>query len=283
MTTTAASGSSSLTLTGTTFSYTPPVIPTIPTYTITTAGTASGGGALSLNGTTFTFTPAVTTPTFSAQSANVVLAGPSTGANATPTFRQLVSADLPTATTSTAGTVIVPAVATSGITNTSGTIGIATASTTQLGGVIVDGTTVTISNGVISSAGAGGTLRSRTTVATTTSSLANGASATATVTAAKGYALYSIQVSRGAWVTVYTSSAAQSSDSSRSITTDPTPGSGVVAEAITTTATTTYFTPAIFGFNADGTVGTNMYLKIYNNSGSTGTVTVTVTYLQLEA
>jgi len=82
---------------------------------------------------------------------------------------------------------------------------------------------------------------------------------------------------------VYTSSAAQSSDSSRSITTDPTPGSGVVAEAITTTATTTYFTPAIFGFNADGTVGTNMYLKIYNNSGSTGTVTVTVTYLQLEA
>ena len=46
---------------------------------------------------------------------------------------------------------IIPAVGTSGITNTSGTIGIATASTSQKGGVIVDGTSITISNGIISS------------------------------------------------------------------------------------------------------------------------------------
>jgi hypothetical protein len=123
---------------------------------------------------------------------------------------------------------------------------------------------------------------SRTTVSTTTASLASQASATATVSAAKGYALYSIQVTAGAWVTVYTSSTAQSSDSSRAITTDPAPGSGVVAETITTTATTTYFTPAVYGYNADGTVSTNMYLKIYNNSGGTTAITVTVTYLKLE-
>lgn len=57
---------------------------------------------------------------------------------------------LPAATTSALGGVIIPAVGTSGITNSSGTIGLATASTTQLGGVKVDGSTVTISSGVIS-------------------------------------------------------------------------------------------------------------------------------------
>jgi hypothetical protein len=60
------------------------------------------------------------------------------------------SFSLTAATTVALGGVIIPAVATSGITNTSGTIGIATASASQKGGVIVDGTSITISNGVIS-------------------------------------------------------------------------------------------------------------------------------------
>jgi Putative Ig domain len=57
---------------------------------------------------------------------------------------------LPTATTSTLGAVIVPAQATSGIVNTSGTIGLATASTTQLGAIKVDGTSIQVVNGVAS-------------------------------------------------------------------------------------------------------------------------------------
>lgn len=58
---------------------------------------------------------------------------------------------LPAATTSTLGGVIIPAVGTSGITNSTGTIGLATASTTQLGAVKVDGSTITINgSGVIS-------------------------------------------------------------------------------------------------------------------------------------
>ena len=61
------------------------------------------------------------------------------------------SFSLTAATTVALGGVIIPAVGTSGITNTSGTIGIATASTSQKGGVIVDGTSITISNGIISS------------------------------------------------------------------------------------------------------------------------------------
>jgi hypothetical protein len=151
--------------------------------------------------------------------------------------------------------------------------------------VKIDGTTISINgSGQLTSSGAG--LSSRTTVTTTTASIAYQASANATVVAAKGYALFSIQASAGAWVTVYTSSSAQSADSSRTITTDPTPGSGVVAESITTGAVsnTTYFTPAVVGFNADGTPSTNMYLKIYNNNSAGATaITVTITYLKLEA
>ena len=203
--------------------------------------------------------------------------------------------------------------ASSGVITAPYTYTLPTASTTVLGGVKVDGTTITVAgNGVISSTG-GGTplpsqsgnsglflttngstlswspassgvsLSSRTqAVYTTLSPLANGVSAAATVSAAKGYALYSITVSAGAWVTVYTSASAQTADSARSITTDPNPGSGVIAEAISTTGTTTYFTPAVFGFNADPSPNNTMYLKITNNSGSTTAITVTVTYLQLE-
>jgi hypothetical protein len=57
---------------------------------------------------------------------------------------------LPAANTTTLGGVIIPAVATSGITNTSGTIGLAIATATQLGGVRIDNTTIGISAGIIS-------------------------------------------------------------------------------------------------------------------------------------
>lgn len=163
------------------------------------------------------------------------------------------------------------------------TYSLPTASTTVVGGVKVDGTTITINGtGVISATVTSG-LASRTTATATTASLSNGTSAPITITGtAKGYALYSIAVSAGAWVTVYNSISSQSSDSSRTISTDPTPGSGVIAEAITTTATTTYFTPAVIGYNADGTPNTNMYLRVVNNSGSSAAITVTLTYLKLE-
>ena len=87
---------------------------------------------------------------------------------------------LPTATTSVKGGITVPAVATSGLINTAGAITLATASNTQLGGVKVDGATITINNGVISGY-AGYTLPTATTsvkggitiAATSTSGLIN--------------------------------------------------------------------------------------------------------------
>ena len=83
---------------------------------------------------------------------------------------------LPSSTTSTLGGVIIPTVGTSGITNTSGTIGLATASTSQLGGVKVDGSTITINgSGVIAASGAGAVIYKGTWNANTnTPTLANG-------------------------------------------------------------------------------------------------------------
>ena len=123
----------------------------------------------------------------------------------------------------------------------------------------------------------------RDTASATTSSIANNAAANITINAAKTYALLKIQTSAAAWVTLYTDSTSRSNDSSRNETTDPTPGSGVIAEVITTGAATQIMTPGLIGWNNDGTVSTNVYAKVVNKSGSTGTITVTLTYVHIES
>ena len=134
-----------------------------------------------------------------------------------------------------------------------------------------------------SGGGGGGTLSTRTTRAITTASLANGASASATITGFSGYALLSIQTSAAAWVTVYTSSAARTADAGRAITDDPVPGSGVLAEVITTGAQTQTFTPGVFGYNDESSPTTDIQIKVVNRSGASAAITVTVKLLQLEA
>jgi hypothetical protein len=134
-----------------------------------------------------------------------------------------------------------------------------------------------------SGGGGGGTLSTRTTRAITTASLANGASASATITGFSGYALLSVQTSAAAWVTVYTSSASRTADASRVITDDPVPGSGVLAEVITTGAQTQTFTPGVFGYNDETIPTTDIQIKVVNRSGASAAITVTVKLLQLEA
>jgi hypothetical protein len=114
-------------------------ISSITTYTLPTATTGPNGtiGGVMVDGTTITIDGY----------------GVIHGAN---------TYTLPHATSSVLGGVVIPTVGTSGITNSSGTIGLATASPTQLGGVLVDGTTITINNGVISGY-AGYTLPAATT------------------------------------------------------------------------------------------------------------------------
>ena len=130
--------------------------------------------------------------------------------------------------------------------------------------------------------GASGAAGSRTTANASTGTIANNASANISITAAKVYALLKIQTSAAAWVTLYTDAASRAADASRNETTDPAPGSGVIAEAITTSAATQIITPGLIGWNNDGTPASTVYAKVVNKSGSTGSITVTLHYLPLE-
>ena len=128
-------------------------------------------------------------------------------------------------------------------------------------------------------AGATG-LQTRTT-AQVTQSIANNTAANVSVTTAKTYVLYSIQTSHAAWVTIYDSTASRTSDASRTELTDPLPGSGVLTEVITTGAVTQIITPGTICYNT--AANTTTYMKVVNKSGATNNITVTLTYLELEA
>jgi hypothetical protein len=133
------------------------------------------------------------------------------------------------------------------------------------------------------SGGGGGTLAARAAVAGTTASLANTATGNLTITGYKGYMLYKIQTSAAAWVRIYTDIASRTADASRVEGADPTPGSGVVAEVITTGAQTILISPGALGFSNETVPDTNIQLAVTNKSGGTTTITVTLTAVQLEA
>ncbi len=123
----------------------------------------------------------------------------------------------------------------------------------------------------------------RQTYTATTASIADGASGDITIVAYKTYALLDIETSAAAWVTLYTDTTARTADALRSETTDPTPGSGVIAEVITTGNQSQMITPGVVGFNADNpTPSTNVYLKVVNKSGGPASITVGITVVAIE-
>jgi len=124
------------------------------------------------------------------------------------------------------------------------------------------------------------TMPSRTTAQVTTASLLSTGEANVSITTPPTYALLKIETSHAAWVTLYTDTTSRTNDASRTETTDPLPGSGVIAEVITGGAVTQLISPGTIGYNSAGT-GTT-YLKVVNKSGGTASITVTLTYVQLE-
>ena len=147
-------------------------------------------------------------------------------------------------------------------------------------GVTASGTGATKT---ITITGGGSGLQARTTAQGATASIADGASSNITIATAKTYALQKIQTSAAAWVTLYVSDAARTADASRNETTDPLPGSGVIAEVITSDGAIQNITPGTLGWNDEATPTTDAYLKIVNKSGSTQAITVTLHFVALEA
>ena len=129
-------------------------------------------------------------------------------------------------------------------------------------------------------------LDTRSTFTATTASLANNVAGNISVVAHKSYALLKIKPSIAAWVTLYVDAASRTADANRAQGADPAPDAGVIAEVITTTANQEIkMSPGVIGWHQDGGndgVDT-VFCKVVNKSGSTGTCTVSLTVVQLEA
>ena len=149
-------------------------------------------------------------------------------------------------------------------------------------GVVASGTGATKT---ITIAGGGGSLASRTTKSATTASLNAAASGDLSITAFKAYNLLKIAIDHPAWVRLYVDSASRTSDASRAEGTDPAPGSGVIAEVLTSTAGASTFlmSPGVIGWNNDGTPSTTVYARVTNKDSSARAITVTLTLIQAEA
>ena len=125
----------------------------------------------------------------------------------------------------------------------------------------------------------------RSTTSAATGSIAQAAYADITIpTTGKTFALLKIAISAPAWVILYTDTSSRTSDaagtgSGRSEGTDPTPGSGVLAEVSTTTsgASTFKMTPGLIGWNDDGTPAAQIYARVYNKRATSGSNAITVT------
>lgn len=133
------------------------------------------------------------------------------------------------------------------------------------------------------SGGGGSSLQTRINKVGVSASLTDGATGNVDIVAFKGYALLSITTDKAAWVRIYSNGATRTADASRLEVTDPTPDAGVIAEVITTGAETVLMSPSSMGFNMEASPTTNIPCAVTNKSGSTGTVSVTLNVLQLEA
>lgn len=146
------------------------------------------------------------------------------------------------------------------------------------------GLDVTFSAGIATVSSSGGSLQSRTTVSGVTTSIPNLGIGNTDIIGFKAYSLMKVGLSTAGWIRLYTDSASRTNDVTRSVGEDPAPGSGVIAEVVTTgISTQQIITPFVMGGNMDTPVTDKIYVAITNLSGSTQTITANLTILQLEA
>lgn len=128
-----------------------------------------------------------------------------------------------------------------------------------------------------------GALETRATATLTTGSLTDGASSSTTITLAKTARILSVQLDRAARVAFYATTAIRDADVGRAVLVDP--PNGTYLEVVSTGAATYYMSGTASGLvsNMEGSPTTSIPINVYNLSGSSSTVTVTVVYLKLEA
>lgn len=118
-----------------------------------------------------------------------------------------------------------------------------------------------------------------TTVAFNTGSLANGATATGTIALPTTYLIKKIVSTAQCRMRLYVSSAKRTADAARASTTRIQGDHGCFIDAIVPAGLTRRLAPLVTG-ETDSNTG---YISVTNTSGLTATITVTLTYLPLEA
>jgi hypothetical protein len=135
------------------------------------------------------------------------------------------------------------------------------------------------------SVGAGIGLSTRTTaVGSSGLSLSPGQTSNSQIVGFKSYLLSKVATNYPAWVRIYTDAASRTNDSTRTEGNDPLPGSGVIAEVITTAGyLTQLITPGVIGFNNDTVTTSTIYVAVTNKDSTSRTISTTLSILQLEA
>ena len=195
---------------------------------------------------------------------------------------------LPAASTSTLGGVIpdgttITVDANGNIAAAPGGYVLPMASPTVLGGIKI-GTGLSIDAGGVVTVASGGSvgLQARGSFNGTTTSLTANATADLNITAYKAYVLLKVETDADAWVRLYTDAAARTADANRSEGEDPGAGTGVIAEV--RGSGVLRVSPGVLGYNNDSPSATDtIYTAVTNRSGSTSTITVTITAIRLEA
>ena len=123
-------------------------------------------------------------------------------------------------------------------------------------------------------------LQSRASVSGTYS-VGAGGYVDATIVTPKSYMLWKVEVSEACWLRLYCDAQVRTADQGRNIDSDPLPGSGVLAEVISSGQTTQLITPGTLCFNSAGSNAT--YIRVDDRSNATANHQITLHYLQLEA
>ena len=145
------------------------------------------------------------------------------------------------------------------------------------------GLSVEISGGIATITASGGSGGSRVVVSGSTTSIADESIGNIDITGYKSYALMHVGLSTAGWIRLYTDSTSRENDINRGLGNDPTPGSGVIAEVVTTGISTEQIvSPFTMGGNLMDPVDTTIYASIKNLSGSTQIITANLTILPLE-
>lgn len=119
--------------------------------------------------------------------------------------------------------------------------------------------------------------------ATVTRTIAAGSDVEAPIALAPSYALIGLSTSVPARVRLYPTTAAASADASRPVTENPSTTSELVLEYVTTGSSSVAISPAVTGASLASPPSSTVVARIANLSSASASVTLTLTYLALEA